>query len=100
MGWPASANACSCSELTPQYSSNTLTRSPSAPFVAIPEDAKGILFFSDVHVRDVEVVDTGKFRVESVAPALTAAKFCIVEAGTGGSVQPIFTRLNVDRKKC
>ncbi len=96
MGWASSAGACSCRERPSQYFLNTLTRHPASPYVDIPENAKGVLFFSDVDMRAVDS-DAGRLLAEGVPAAVTASQFSIVEVETGRSLQPIVTRLNLDR---
>jgi len=98
MGWSLSAIACQCREPVPQHFLHTVERSFAPPYVAIPQNAKGILLFSDVDQLDVNYIDTGISVVESVPPAVTAAQFSIVDTETGRSVEPIVTRLNVDRQ--
>lgn len=98
MGWPLSASAYSCLDMGSQYFLNTVAQTPGCPYVAIPENAKGILFYSNVYLHDVDDIKTGKLVVKSVPPALTADQFAIVELEKGRSIRAIVTRLNVDRQ--
>lgn len=95
-GLPLSAGACQCRASAPQYFLNTIAQGSAPPYVAIPQNAKGILFFSDEYEHDVLEIDVGKLLLTIVPPAITAARFSIVETETGRSVEPVVTRLNVD----
>ena len=98
IAWPLSTSACSCSELPAHYFLNTVARNQAVASVEIPQNAKGILFFSDIYHQDLGSIDTDKLQINRVPPAVTAAQFSIVEADTGRLLQPLVTRLNVDRQ--
>ena len=98
LGMPLAANACFCFKVESPYFLNTLGQSHSPPYVPIPENARGILFFSDIEWNDVSYSDSGEALVRNIPPAVTAAQFSILELETGRSVQPIVRRLNVDQQ--
>ena len=97
IGWPAGASACMCLIPPPKYFLHTVSNGDALPYVYIPANAKGILFFRDSK-QNMHYIDERTNTVSQIPPALLAAHFSIVEQDTGRAVPSVVTRLNVDRQ--